>query len=115
MSVFLIRGILFKKDFSIAIANESENRIPDLIIKIDGIIAFNDSIYASSIPCCWINQSLKFGVHTFTIESKLKAIFKEFSILSFKDTHIYIGVWENENRNLWIQKRIYYFFKPTYE
>lgn len=115
ISVFLIRSILFRKDFSVAIANESDLRIQDLTVKIDDVIAFNDSIYSSSIPCCWINQSLKFGVHNFVIESKSKVLFKEFSVLSFKDTYIYIGVWENENKNLWIKKRIYYFFKPTYE
>ena len=115
ISVFLTRSILFRKDFSVAIANESDLRIQDLMIKIDGVIAFNDSIYSSSIPCCWINQSLRFGVHNFSIESKSKAIFREFSVLSFKDTYIYIGVWENENNNLWIKKKIYYFFKPTYE
>jgi len=115
ISGVIIRGIIFKKEFSIAIANETEIRIPDLTIKIDGMIAFNDSIYSSSIPCCWINRSLKFGLHTVSIESKSKNLIKNFSVLSIKNTYIYIGVWDNKNGGFQIRKKIFYFIKPRYE
>ncbi len=111
----LIRGIMFKKEFSFAIANETEIRIPDFTIKIDGIIAFNDSIYISSVPCCWINRSLKFGLHTVSIESKSNNLIKNFSVLGFKNTNIYIGIWDNKKGGFQIQKKIFYFLKPRYE
>lgn len=111
---FLIRGLFFEKLFSIAIANETDLPIPDLVIKIDNKIVFSDSIFQSSIPCCWTKQLLNFGFHKIEVESKSANLKREFSVFSFKNSHIYIGIWKAETNDFSIVKKVYYFFKPTY-
>lgn len=110
----LIRGIFFEKIFSIAIANETGSKVPDLVIKIDNQIVFSDSIFQNSIPCCWTKQELKFGFHKIEVESKSTNLKREFSVFSFKNSHIYVGIFGTEKNSFSIVKRVYYFFRPIY-
>jgi hypothetical protein len=110
----LIRGIFFEKIFSIAIANETDLKISDLTIKIDNQLIFSDSIFQNSIPCCWTKQELKFGFHKIEVESKSTNLKRKFSVFSFKNSQIYVGIYEAETNNFSIVKRVYYFFRPTY-
>jgi hypothetical protein len=110
----LIRGIFFEKIFSIAIANETDLKVPDLVIKIDNQIVFSDSIFQNSIPCCWTKQELKFGFYKIDVESKSINLKREFSVFSFKNSHIYIGIFGADKNKFSIVKRVYYFFRPLY-
>jgi hypothetical protein len=111
---FLIRGLFFEKEVSFVIANETEYKVPDLVIKIDNETVFNDSIFLSSIPCCWTSKTIGYGLHNICIESRSDELYKEFKIFSFKNTHIYIGVWDNGEGELWIEKRVHYFISAIY-
>ena len=112
---FLIRGLFFEKKVSFAIAQESDKFIPDLTVKIDNEIVFNDTILLGPIPCCSAQKKIDFGIHKITIESASQNLKKEFEIAGFKDTHIFLAVWEKENGELWIEKAVYYFTKPMYD
>jgi hypothetical protein len=114
-AISFIRGLAFEKKFSFVIANETRKNIPDLVIKIDGEIKFSDSIYISSIPCCRMNQVLSFGLHDILVESKSNNLNRKFSVFSFKISHTYIGIWNNDNGELLIDKKIYYFLSPLYQ
>ena len=115
LTTFLIRGLFFDKEISFAIAQESNKFIPDLTVKIDNEIVFNDTILLGPIPCCSAQKKIDFGIHKITIESASQNLKKEFEIAGFKDTHIFLAVWEKENGELWIEKAVYYFTKPMYD
>ena len=112
---FLIRGLFFEKKVSFAIAQESNKLIPDLTVKIDNEIIFNDTIVRGPIPCCFTQKRIDFGIHKIIVDSKSQNLRKEFRIFGFKNSHIFIAVWEHENEELWIEKEVYYFLTPMYE
>jgi len=112
--MLLIRGLFFEKEVSFAIAQESNEFIPDLIVKVDNQVVFNDTIYRFCIPCCSAKKTIDFGIHEITIESESKNLKKEFKIIGFRNTHIFIAVWETEKGELWIEKEVFYFLQPMY-
>jgi hypothetical protein len=115
VTIFITRSLVFEKKFTLAIANETHINVPDLVIRIDNEEIFRDSIFISSIPCCWTNKVLSFGIHEILVESKSKNLHKLFSVFCFKDSHIYVGIRNSTFGKLWVDKRIYYFFSPLYQ
>ena len=111
---FLVRGLFFQKELSFAIANETELPISDFVVKIDNNTIFNDSIFESSVPCCWADSILGFGFHKVTAESRMYNIKRTFTVFCFKNVHVYIGVWMKENGILWIDRKIHYFLPAFY-
>jgi hypothetical protein len=114
LTAFLVRSLFFEKRLSFAIANETRQNVPDLVVRLDSQEIFRDSVFEFSIPCCWTHAMVGFGFHSIDVESKSNKLKKQFSIFGFKDTHIYIGIWTNENGGLRIDKEVYYFFSPVY-
>jgi len=113
--LFFFRGLFFEKETGFVIANETENIIDDFTVTIGSELVFNDTISQGTLPCCWFNKKLSFGFHEIVVASEKTGIYRKFKFFNFKNTHIFIEIWDSSVENEYeVEKRIYYFFFPMY-